>query len=258
LIYLQNDVFFDRILEQRFIDRTFEASTMDQEEVIGENVEIDEDTARTISDAILISRIIQLTPAPMPSPGWKRFLKSPLFSLAFSLVLGFLLTGLVGTYLTYYYNHKQSELEHQRNLDLKDREHDRSFADELNKIRVAKISEVYEKFYVYEAAVQEVMQGVRVNSDSPRQGEVLLAPGKNLKEALEQSKFPQKELLEVLNKNRGWIEDNNYYNIKQYAEFLYEHQFAVQTKQDLEGFDERRSQAMASLTELRDRMQQKK
>jgi len=230
---------------------------MHQRETSGENSELDGHAVQTIADAVLIARIMKLIDAPKPSPWWKCVLKSPLFSLTFSLVLGFFLTGVVGTYLTYNSNRKQAELEHQRTLNLTEAEHERSFADELNRTRVGKIAEVYEKFYLYEAAVQEAMQGVDVKGDSPRQGEVIVPFGKDLKKALEQSRGTHKELLYVLNKNRAWLEDHNYDKIKEYADFLYEHKFAIQTKQELVKWEEKRGQAMASLTELRERMQKK-
>jgi len=220
---------------------------------------LDANTTQTITDAVLLSRIIKLIDQPTPAPWWRRALRSQLFSLAFSLILGFSLTGLVGTYLTSYYNRKQAELDHQRTINLKELEHERSFADELNKTRVAKIAEVYERFFVYEASVEDAMEGINVKSDSPGQVDFVLAAGreKDLKDALERSRDARKELLAVLNKNRAWLEDDNYNKIQRYAKLLYEDKFARQTRQGIERWEEARAQAMTSLNEMRGKLLKK-
>lgn len=231
---------------------------MPEKEMAEGNDELDVHITKTITDEVLRYRIRKLLDEPKPASRWKRFFGSQLFSVAFSLIIGFLLTGAVGTYLTHYYSEKQAQLEHQRTVDLNELEHERSFADELNKVRVSKIAEVYEKFYVYEAAVEEVMKGVKVKSDSPLQGDVLVAPEKDLKKTLEESQGPRKELLAVLNKNRAWLEDDNYRRIKEYAaDSIYEHYFALQTGQELQKWEEKREQAMVSLKEMREKMLKK-
>jgi hypothetical protein len=227
----------------------------EKSEKTGENEEPDTQTTRIITDEVLRYRIRKLIDDPKPVPWWKRVLTSQLFSQVLSLILGFTLTVLVGTYLAYYYTRKQAELEHQRALYLRELEHERSIADELNKIRLSKIAEVWERVYVYEAAVEELMQGVEVKSDTPRQGEIQIRPGgKDLKTALEQSKGLYRQLSDVLIKNRLWLEDDNYYKIQEYGRFIYEYYFAKQTKQDIEKWEERRAKAKATLNEIRDKM----
>ncbi|HEX8088174.1 MAG TPA: hypothetical protein VF762_04935 [Blastocatellia bacterium] len=206
--------------------------------------------ALAIPDEVLRLRIRRLIQDPGPTPPWKRALNSPLFSI----LVTFALTGLVGTYLAYYYNGKQAELEYKRSLYLKDLESGRSFADELNKIKLTKIAEVWEKVYLYEASVEEVMRQVKVSSNAPLEGDVVLSEGQGLKAAYDQSKALRKEAIDALNRNRLWLEDDSYYKLKEYADIIFDYYFSAQSKQDFQAWEAKRAAARVSIGLIRDKM----
>jgi hypothetical protein len=187
----------------------------------------------------------------------------------FLLIVGFALTSFVGTRIANNFNAKQAELEYQRNIHLKELESERSFADELNKIKLNKIAEVWEKLYLYEAAVEEVMeQVVEVKGNAALQGKTLLKPegnaapqgqfilrlGNNTGKTFEQGKALQKEVLTVLSKNRLWLEDDSYYKIKEYVEVIYNYYFAKKSQEDIKKWEEKREQARDSINQIREKM----
>lgn len=72
--------------------------------------------ANTIDDEVLRSRIRKLIEKPKDASLWNRLSTNPLISV----IPGFALTGVIGAYLTNYYNEKQKELEHLRNTQQKE------------------------------------------------------------------------------------------------------------------------------------------
>lgn len=64
-----------------------------------------------IDEEVIRSRIRKIIDSPERLPTWQRITTNPLLAV----VLGFLLTGLVGTLLTNHYNSKQKELEFELN-----------------------------------------------------------------------------------------------------------------------------------------------
>jgi hypothetical protein len=223
---------------------------MQAREITQENKERDVQITQLITDEYLRDRIRELIDQPKPAPWWQRLLKNPLFLL----ILTFVLTNVVGNRLANNYNSKQAELEYQRNINLKELESERSFADELNKIRLSKLAEAWEKVYLYEAAVEDVMQQVKVRSDAPREGAVVVPSGLDLKKVNEQSRSLHKEVLDVLSKNRLWLEDDTYYKLKEYADIILDYYFAVQSGQDFEKWKEKRDQARDSINQIREKM----
>jgi len=153
----------------------------------------------TITDEVLRSRISKLLTEPKPAPWWKRMWMHPLASV----IVGFICTGLIGFFLTDHYSNKQKDLEYQRSIYLKDRERERSFADELNKVRVSKIGEVWEKVDVYEAGAKGVMQKISVETQStPAQGRIIIS--QSIAKDLAESLRLKTELLGLLDKYRFW------------------------------------------------------
>ena len=205
------------------------------------NKEIDAYITKTITDEDLRRRIRKIIDEPKPAAWWKRIWTNQLFLL----VVGILLTGSIGSYLTYYYSNKQAELQRER-----------SFADELNKTKVSKIAEVWEKVYAYEAAMDGMMQGVSVKviSSNTNSGVIKLPAGKEFKKDLEQNKNLHKELLDLLIKDRVWIDDDAYDKIKGYADTLFECYFAAKSEQDIKGCQEKKAQARVTLNEIREKM----
>lgn len=69
------------------------------------------------------------------------------------------------------------------------------------------------------------------------------------------SKVLAKDLSDVLDKNRLWLEDDNYNKIKEYSDYYeYEYQFSRQNQDDLAILEEKRAQATASVNEIREKM----
>jgi hypothetical protein len=67
------------------------------------------------------SRFRKIQERPAPSSHWDKFSRNPLTAL----LIGFVLTGLVGTWLTNRYTAKQKELEFSRQEEQRNREHER-------------------------------------------------------------------------------------------------------------------------------------
>jgi hypothetical protein len=65
---------------------------------------------RIVDDEVLRARIRKIADEPAPPSKWKAFSTSPLTGI----VLGFVLTGILGASLTYWYNTKQADLIYQR------------------------------------------------------------------------------------------------------------------------------------------------
>lgn len=102
---------------------------------------------KIVSDEILRAKIRKLI-EDKPKNKWE-FLKHPLLTL----IIGFALTTLVGTYLTNQYTAKQ-----------KDKERESSFQDEINKTRIAKIGEVWEKVYELEHLSDQLVERYKTHS----------------------------------------------------------------------------------------------
>jgi hypothetical protein len=263
-----------------------------------------------IDDEVLRSRIRKLIDEK-PSPStFQQVSTNPLTSI----IIGFLLTGLIGGFLTYYYNRKQKELETQRTIEQqqldrlreeqqqaldrkrederresdrlradqqresdrlyqerqKDIEHqralqqreserlrdirqkelerERSFADELNKTRVAKIGEVWEKLNLYEAAtdvaVKELEQAKKTidkkwgdylasNLRSNHKGVPVTGMDgwmviseeyrEQLQNIVNKKQSIEDGVLEVLNRNRFWIGETEFLEIRSYIEITDEY-----------------------------------
>jgi hypothetical protein len=74
----------------------------------------------------------------------------------FNVVVGFVLTGIVGGLLTNYYAIKQ----HERDVDERRWLAKRALFDELGKMRVLRIAEVWEKVFAYESSSTVVMNEI--------------------------------------------------------------------------------------------------
>lgn len=199
---------------------------------------VDAHVAQTISDEVLRDRIRKLISEPKPESWLKRISKNPL-SL---LIVGFILTTLGGAILTNYYNSRQAEVQRQR-----------SFVDELNKIRLNKMGDVWEKVYLYEASVNDVMQQFEV---SMRESNVQLRipPGNDVLKHHEKSESLHDELVDVLNKNRFWIADENYQDIQGYANATYDYYLAKKSGKITKEQEAKRVQARDNLIKVRERM----
>lgn len=126
-----------------------------------------------------------------PKPPWpKRLLTHPLSVV----VVTFLLSGVLGGALTLFYSYKQQEVARQQ-----------SFTDELNKIRVQKIGEVWEHVDRTEVDLEALLDKTNRTSDSS---------DKELDTILKLVK----EEVAVVDKNRFWLGEQNHKQLKNYLE----------------------------------------
>lgn len=128
-----------------------------------------------------------------PRPKIQKLLSHPLFIV----VISFILSVPVGGFIAYIFSLKAQEVASRR-----------SFSDELNKIRIQKIGEVWEQLDKNEAEVDDLL-------DNANQ-----APGanKNVEGAVDSILKLFKEDIDVLNKNRFWLGEQTYNRIKDYLD----------------------------------------
>ena len=138
------------------------------------------------------------------------------FSSPLAIVLvSFFLTGVLGTYITYFYSKKQKDLEYQRSNQQKDLEYQRSrqqqelsrqrsYSDELNKARMPRIGQVWETIDKNEIMIDDLLDQTN-------------------KAPLNQDKFDKLDrLIEadvmVVKENRFWLGEEAYNQIKVYLD----------------------------------------
>ncbi|HEX8072869.1 MAG TPA: hypothetical protein VF546_23185 [Pyrinomonadaceae bacterium] len=124
------------------------------------------------------------------------------------VVLGFILSGLVGGLLTNYYTAKQQDLDYRRNLQQQELARQRSFSDELNKTRIQKIGEVWEQVDKNGVAIDRVLETPNNSSVSDEQKAQNVDTINNL--------FQEDRL--IINKNRFWLGEQNYTGLKEHLE----------------------------------------
>jgi len=137
-------------------------------------------------------------------------------------------------------NRNQREIEYQRTIHQKEIERERSFADEVNKIRVMKIGEVWEKIYELDRVFDSGSGQLRDDMSSfgfhhsmlqPKDGKPQIGPlaSQSATKQLEQAALTMKEvkiLLDraadeasaIVKKNRFWVGEEFYSQIEKYIE----------------------------------------
>lgn len=146
----------------------------------------DPDASSIIPDEVLRHRIRTLIEEKPKSSSLNRLLDHSLITGLILAVVGFALTGIVGSVLTDYYAAKQLELTSRR-----------SFSDELNKIRVQKVGEVWEQIDKNEIALDDLL--VKANKET----------GSNVEIVNDLRKIVDEDIL-VINKNRFWLGETLY------------------------------------------------
>jgi hypothetical protein len=224
------------------------------------NEEIEAHIDQAITDEALRGRIRRLIEQPHPAPWWKRILTSRLFSNIISLVVAFGLTTVAGALLADHLNNQQKEREREFNSQQKERERERSFSDELNKIRVNKIGEVWEKVDLYEAIVIEIMQRIRVSNEGAAPEIVIQGPEyQSLVPKLKQSEHLYAELTQLMYKYKFWLGRTVYDKTKSYADATYIHYLEFRrgsetSQQALKKAEDDRIRARIELHDLREAM----
>lgn len=162
---------------------------------------VDPAISAVITDEVLRHRVrLLIDDKPEPST-LQRLLAHPLAAV----VLSFLLTGLVGGLLTYYYTSKQKELEFERGLQQQELARQRSFSDELNRIRVQKIGEVWEHVDKTEVTLDSLLEKANKARTMDKKDFDIITSVID-------------EDVAVINKNRFWLGKQTYNRIKDYLD----------------------------------------
>ena len=149
---------------------------------------------------------------------------------------------------------------------------ERSFALELNKTRVTKMSEVWEKLYLYEATLDSAMRTRKQRwvSEVPFYHAAYLPN----EDAVKKFYFVQKEherevavimlssevayrdLTEALHKNRFWLGDDDYFNILEYTETTNEYitVYGGGDEKPINDLSRKREILRADVTRIRNRL----
>lgn len=160
------------------------------------------DASSIITDEVLRNRIrILIEEEKRPKPSKFQSIST---NSSFVVFLGFLLTGLLGGLLTYYYTAKQQELDFRRNIQQQELVRQRSFSDELNKIRIQKIGEVWEQIDKNEVTLDSLLD--KANKESSM----------NKKELFDKIISVVEEDITIVNKNRFWLGESTYNPLKDY------------------------------------------
>jgi hypothetical protein len=147
-------------------------------------------SADIIPDEILRHRIRELI---SEKPKLSKFRRAINHSL-FALLVQFGLTTLAGTVIVYYFNSQQHAVAARR-----------SFADELNKMRVQKIGEVWERLDENEFLIDRIL------ANNSRQAN-------NTDKDVDEIHRLIHDDLAIISKNRFWLSDDTYSRIRTYLD----------------------------------------
>jgi hypothetical protein len=106
-------------------------------------------TSDLITEEVLRSRVRALIKAPPKRSRLEVISTNP----TVAVVLGFVLTGIIGGFLAYYYAHQQQESAARR-----------SFSDEINRTRVQKLGEVWELLDQDEFLINDILEKKRLEA----------------------------------------------------------------------------------------------
>lgn len=131
--------------------------------------------------------------------GVKNFSAHPMILVLITSVM----TVFVGTRVANVYTSRQQEIERQHTLNQQELARQRSFTDELNKIRVQKIGEVWEHIDRTEVELDALLDRTSKGENSGK---------KDLNTIV---KLVEEDVA-VVNKNRFWLGESNYAHLKNY------------------------------------------
>lgn len=177
-----------------------------------------------------IMRKLQALLDQKPKPHWfQRLVTHPLLLL----IAGVLITGFIGNRISLAYSTKQNQLAAER-----------SFSDELNKIRIQKHSEVWERLDEDEGAIERLLN----QPEEPQNPNDKNDRAKRIDELI-------KEDRRTVDKHRFWIGDESHAKIHDYldASSLYAIQKLMGSDNKLEALLQRRKQAKSDLDTEREK-----
>ncbi|HMG74999.1 MAG TPA: hypothetical protein VK582_15970 [Pyrinomonadaceae bacterium] len=170
-------------------------------EVTGSDVDdgnpIDSNASSVITDEVIRHRIRTLIDQK-PKP-------STLRTISTHPLLVVVVGGFMGVLLTHYYTSQQKDLEYNRVIQQQELARQESFSDEVNKIRVQKLGEVWEEIDKNEVTLDGLLD--RANKTS----------GSNKKDFDEIDKLINQDLL-IINENRFWLGQSTHHQLKDYMD----------------------------------------
>ena len=139
---------------------------------------------------------------------------------------------------------------------------EQTFVEELNKLRVQKIAEVWEKVYVFEATAEPMFKAREMTSDQIE--EFMQGPlsEKKMKvyrqkdaDAVAPFEHAKQEALDLANRNRLWIGEDQYAAIRAYIDASEEYSFALHSitadKEAVEALRKKREEKRATIVQIR-------
>jgi hypothetical protein len=122
---------------------------------------------------------------------------------------------------------------------------EQAFTDDMNKSRVLKISEVFEKFFMYAAAVDTVTDQLDKKGDN-----ILIKS--DIKPNVDKAKDLKTELDTILVKNKFWLPKELFEKIRDYANTSFEYFLSKPKDVNPEEWRRQREETMHSFEEIRD------
>jgi len=201
----------------------------------GKSEEIAPYISRTIDDEIFRHRIRNLISEPETESRISRFSHNPLVIM----IVAFFLIAVIGIRLINYQRRLTPYASNRQTLD------------EINRIRVSKIGEVWAKADLYEAELESLVQSV---SAGPTGSRITEGPTEDLREKYGRVERLYLELSEVLAGNRFWLGEQIYEGVQHYTDATYRAFLGFKSEQKFREMEEKRRQARAELNQLRDKI----
>lgn len=119
-----------------------------------------------------------------------------------------LASALAVTFLTQLYTNQQKDIDYNRSIQLLKLTSQRSFFDELNKVRIQKIGEMWEQIDINEVTIDSLLEKPKKSSNSDKENPNYVN-AMNLKSLIQEDKV-------IINKNRFWLGEKNYTKVYEY------------------------------------------
>jgi hypothetical protein len=198
----------------------------------------DSNVSQTIDDEVLRQRIRDLISEPEPESLMTRFSTNPLVIM----LVAFFLFGVIGLRLIdlYFSQQKRSTTYSSNSQNL----------DEITRIRVSKIGEVWAKAGLYETEMETAMQSAGTEPNKITTTEASAGD----REKYDRVERLHAELLEALTNNRFWLGEKIHDGVRKYADVTHGAFLGFKTDQKFEELREKSRQARVELNQLRDKI----
>lgn len=177
----------------------------------------------------------------------KKAKPSKLHSISNNPLVVIIAGGFIGALLTHIYTLQQKDIDYNRGIQQLELTSQRSFSDELNKIRIQKIGEVWEHIDKNTVILDGLLEKLSKPSDSNNQ--------KNQNVDAINSLIQEDRV--IINKNRFWLGEQNYNKIKEYLDKNIQialNMLLARAGTDLSELIEKREQAKQDILQIRKNM----